>query len=119
MFNSWNWRKNITRRISKTSKTCQSLLKKRIDVTNIRFTNDKRTFICLMMTLTQESNYRSFIQIWNVISNITTIKTRVMLLKKFRQSKHIENMNKNNVIVKKIESKNKFKQYTTTKINKI
>ena len=39
------------------------VLKKRIDVTNIEFTNDKRTLICLMMRLTQKSNYRLFIQI--------------------------------------------------------
>ena len=38
-------------------------LKKQIDVTKIKFINDKRTIICFMMTLTHNKNYRSLIQI--------------------------------------------------------
>ena len=38
-------------------------LKERIDATSIELTKNKRTFICLMMTLIKRSEYRSLIQI--------------------------------------------------------
>ena len=44
---------------------------------------------------------------------MTTTKARVILLKKFRQSKYIEKINENNVVVKKIQTRKsvKFETY--------
>ena len=50
--------KNMSKFLNKIKK-----LKKQIDVTKMKLINDKRTIICLMMTLTHDKNYRSLIQI--------------------------------------------------------
>ena len=78
-------------------------LKKRIDATKINFTVDKRTIICLMMGLAHDRKYRSLIQIWVVMPNLTSEKARVMLMKKYRQQEHVE---ENTDVVKTTKFKN-------------
>ena len=77
------------------------LLEERIDATTIELTRDKRTLICLMMTLTKRIEYRSLIQIWNVTSDLKADKARAMLLEKYRQQEHIEEQEGNTSTARK------------------
>ena len=63
---------------------------KQLIVTKIIFIDDMRTIICFIITLIQNNNYRSFIQIWIVISNFIAEKIKIMFMKKYRQQKHAE-----------------------------
>ena len=64
-------------------------LKKQIDATQIELTKNKRTIICLMITLIHDANYKFLIQLWTTIF-VTIDKIRVMLMKKYRQQKHVK-----------------------------
>ena len=65
-------------------------LEEQLNATRITLIDDKRTIVCLMMALTQNSNYRSLIQIWDAISNLTAEKAKAMLMKEYRQQEHVE-----------------------------
>lgn len=84
------------------------ILEERIDATNIELTKNKRTLICIMMTLVKQSNYRSLIQIWNASTNITASKARAMLLEKYRQQEHIEAQNENINTTRKLTNWQKY-----------
>ncbi|KAG6989817.1 hypothetical protein G7Y79_00063g093680 [Physcia stellaris] len=65
-------------------------LEERIDATKVNLTADKRTIICLMMGLAHDREYRSLIQIWAAMPNLTGEKARAMLMEEYRQQEHVE-----------------------------
>jgi len=54
------------------------VLEERIDSTNVQMDNDKRTLLCLSMSL--PARYRSLIQIWSVTDGMTAEKAMEMVL---------------------------------------
>lgn len=54
-------------------------LEEHIDATNNGMISDKRTLLCLMMALWNESHHRSRVLIWSVTKNMTVEKARKML----------------------------------------
>jgi len=69
------------------------LLEERIDATKVTLDSDKLTILCLMMCLPEQ--YRSLMQIWSVIKDMTAEKARAMLLEEDRRQNH---MNENQSI---------------------
>ena len=65
-------------------------LEEQLAATRITLTDDKRTIICLMIALAQDSSYRSLIQIWAAIPNLTAEKAKAMLMEEYRQQEHAE-----------------------------
>lgn len=81
-------------------------LEEQIDATKVNLTGDKRTIICLMMALAHDRDYRSLIQIWAAIPNLTGEKARAMLMEEYRQQEHVEDSNNDAVRSAKSNSKN-------------
>ncbi|KAI9877580.1 MAG: hypothetical protein M1830_003509 [Pleopsidium flavum] len=61
------------------------VLEERIDLTNVQMDNDKRTLLCLSMSL--PAKYRSLVQIWSAMDGMTAEKATEMLLEEERRSK--------------------------------
>jgi len=61
------------------------ILEERIDSTNVQMDNDKRTLLCLSMSL--PVRYRSLIQIWSATDGMTAAKATEMLLEEERRLK--------------------------------
>lgn len=66
------------------------VLEERIDSTNIQMDNDKRTLLCLSMSL--PAKYRSLIQIWSATDGMTAAKATEMLLEVERRLKDDEEL---------------------------
>ena len=61
-----------------------------IDSTNVQLNNDKRTLLCLSMSL--PAKYRSLIQIWSATDGITAAKATEMLLEEKRRLQDDEDL---------------------------
>ena len=66
------------------------VLEERIDSTNVQMDNDKRTLLCLSMSLPPK--YRSLIQIWSATDGMTAAKATEMLLEEERRLKDDEDL---------------------------
>lgn len=58
-----------------------------IDATNVEMTPINWTLLCLTMVLSNESHYRSPLQIWDVTKDMTAEKAREMLWRTSKDSK--------------------------------
>ncbi len=62
------------------------ILEERIDLTNVQMNNDKRTLLCLSMSL--PVRYHSLIQIWSATDGMTAAKATEMLLEEKQRLKN-------------------------------
>lgn len=56
------------------------LLEEQIDATKVELTHDKRTLLALTMALATDDRYRSLVQIWQTLPDMTAERARQMLL---------------------------------------
>ena len=81
------------------------ILMKKITAIEVNFTTDKQILICMMMTL--NSRYENLIQIWSLLSNLTSKRIKNMLLKKKRRQQNREISDDYRVIISKQNKKKK------------
>ena len=70
------------------------LLEEQIDATKIELTHDKRTLLALTMALATDDRYRSLVQIWQSLPDMTAERARQMLL----EEEHIQKANKETAV---------------------
>ena len=76
---------------------------KKIIAIEMNFTTNKQILICMMMTL--NFRYENLIQIWNLLSNLTSKRIKNIILKKKRRQKNREMITN----MRTISNKNKKK----------